>query len=349
MMINQFRNRVAQRCIGNTSRGRQTHGPIHPAVDEPGRKALGAGLVAVAIGLLGACGSPSSASGELPKTIVFSVPSLQIAAMKQMATGVEALVKPDSWKVVTQDGSMDGQQQAKQLSTVVASGTAGALWIVALTPSSLKQVVRDAQAKGIPVVTTGTPSDYGFAGLQPGITFDSIDYQQNGEAVGRELGKCINEKLGGNAEVVWGRPPVGSAGQEDMQKAQKSALQATAPHAKIVSEVDSSTLQKAQTDIANALQGHPNANAVMGSVDEFTLGATSAFASAGKELPCLVGAGGNQQIVAEVQQGKVYAVVALQFSDDLAQEFQALGAMRSDPKQTGKQLHIPQKIITADK
>jgi ABC-type sugar transport system substrate-binding protein len=209
--------------------------------------------------------------------------------------------------------------------------------------------VRDAQAKGIPVVTTATPADYGFDGPQPGITFDAIDYKAYGEAVGQELGTCINEKLGGKAEVVWGLPAVGAGGKEEMEKAQKAALQATAPKAKIVAEIASSTRQAAQTDVGNALQGPPHANAVLASVDEVGLGAISAFASAGKKLPCLTDAGGNPQIVAAAKQGKIYATVALQFQPDVAQCFNALVAMRSDKKQTGKQLHVPQQVIKADK
>jgi hypothetical protein len=52
------------------------------------------------------------------------------------------------------DPNADAQEQARQLSAVVSSGSAGALFIVAISPSSFRQVVRDAQAKGIPVVTT---------------------------------------------------------------------------------------------------------------------------------------------------------------------------------------------------
>jgi len=299
---------------------------------------------------LAACGTsaPASSGGKHPKTIVFSVPSLQVAAMKQMATGVEAHVKPDGWKVIPQDGNMDGQEQAKQLSTVVSSGTAGALWIIAISPSSLKQVLRDAQAKGIPVVTNGAPKDYGFDGLQAGITFSTIDYSKYGENVGKTLGACINDKLGGNAQVVWGKPVVGASGKEEMEKAEKAALLAEAPNAKIVSEVDSSTIQAAQTDVGNALQGHPGANAVMASVDEVALGAVSAFASAGKDLPCAVSAGGGPEAQAAVKSGKMSGTVALQFQDDVDQSFDALVAMRSDTKKTGKQLYVPQQVVAAD-
>jgi ABC-type sugar transport system substrate-binding protein len=323
---------------------------INPFRPRVGRTSLVPVVAAVGL-LLAACGSTSGADSdrEPPKTIVFSVPSLQVAAMKQMATGVEELVNPQGWKVVTQDANMDGQEQAKQLSTVVSSGTAGALWIIAISPSSLTQVLRDAQDKGIPVVTNGAPADYGFDGLQPGITFSTIDYTEYGKNVGTALGTCITDKLGGDAEVIWGKPVVGASGKEEMEKAQEEALLAAAPNATIVSEVDSSTIQAAQTDVGNALQGHPDANAVMASVDEVALGAVTAFASAGKDLPCAVSAGGGPQAQTAVQEGKMYATVALQFQDDVTQSFDAIVAMRSDPEQTGEQLYVPQQVITTDK
>lgn len=353
MMINPFRDEVAPHRIGTERTGeRPPHGPIARPSRGPGRRPAGAGLVAVvgAVGLLlTACGSPSSPSSEPPKTIVFSSPSLSIAAMKQNASGMETHAAATGWKVVAQDPNLDAQEQARQLSTVVASGTAGALWIIPISPSAVTQVLRDAQAKGIPVVTSGAPSDYGFDGPQPGITFDTIDYALYGTNVGRELGTCIREKLGGNATVVWGLPALGAAGKEEMEKAEEAALRAAAPNAKIVSKVPSSTIQAAQTDVGNALQGHPDANAVMASVDEVALGAISAFDSAGKGLPCLVSAGGNEQAIAAVKAGTIYAEIALQFQDDLIQVFDALVALRSDPKQTPEQAYVPQKVIKADK
>lgn len=316
----------------------------------PGAAHVSLVAVVTALGLLlTACGSSGTDSGDdPPKTIVFSVPSLEVAAMKEMAEGVEGLGDPEGWKVVTQDGKMDGQEQARQLSTVVSSGTAGALWIIAISPSSLTQVLRDAQDKGIPVVTNGAPADYGFDGLQPGITFSTIDYTEYGENVGNALGACINEELGGNAKVVWGKPVVGASGKEEMEKAEEAALLAAAPNAEIVSEVDSGTLQAAQTDVGSALQGNPDANAVMASVDEVALGAVSAFASAGKDLPCAVSAGGGPQAQEAVQKGELYATVALQFQEDAAQCFDALVAMRTDPEMTGEQLYVPQQVITTE-
>ncbi len=36
--------------------------------------------------------------------------------------------------------------------------------------------IKEAQAKGVPILVNGKPSEYGYTGAQPGVTFDYIDY-----------------------------------------------------------------------------------------------------------------------------------------------------------------------------
>lgn len=102
-----------------------------------------------------------------------------------------------------------------------------------------------------------------------------------------------------------------------------------------------------QTDTGAVLQGNPDITAVMGQNDEGALGALGAFAAAGKELPCVTEAGGNDEVLAAVKSGKIYAVVALQFAQDMVQSFDTLTAMIADPTKTGVQLTVPQKVIKA--
>jgi ABC-type sugar transport system substrate-binding protein len=288
-----------------------------------------------------------SSSGALPKTLVFSPLALAIPAMKQLSTGVQAYGGAKGWKIQVQDPNYSATTQATQLNDVVSSGVAGALWIIAVQPSALSQTLRMAQAKGIPALTNGVPSNYGYSSLQPGIIFDVIDYTAFGTALGHELGACINQKLGGNAEVLYAASPVGTAGKAQIDSSAVAALHATAPKAKIVSTLLESDQTTAQTDIGNALQGHPGINAVMSTTDEATQGALGAFASAGKSLPCLTDQGGDAQVLAQVKSGQVYASVHLNFQGDMIQSFDALAAMQSDPKAVGAQLHVPQQVITS--
>ena len=131
-------------------------------------------------------------------------------------------------------------------------------------------------------------------------------------------------------------------------KAAQDALEATAPDAKIVAEEILSDRQTAQTDVGNALQGHPDLNAVFGGNDEGSLGALGAFAAAGKELPCLTENGGNDEVLQAVKDGKIYASAALQFADDMTQSFDELANLMQDPTKDGQQIQVPMKVIKAE-
>jgi len=292
-------------------------------------------------------GAGASSSGTLPHTLVFSPLSLQPPALKGLSVGVQAYGKSKGWSVQVQDPNYNASTQQTELNAVINSGVAGALWVIAVDQSSMDTVLRGAQGKGIPVLVNGVPSDYGYSGLQPGITFDVIDYKAAGTALGQQLGACINKKLGGTAEVLFSQAPAGTAGKAEMDSSAEAALKATAPKATIVSTLVESARDTAQTDVGNALQGHPGINAVMAMNDEGGLGALGAFEAAGKSLPCLTDFGGNPEVLTDTKSGKIYATVALQFAADMLQSFNTLEAMQSDPKQVGKQLYVPQKIYTA--
>ena len=292
-------------------------------------------------------GAAASSSGALPHTLVFSPLSLQPPALKGLSVGVQAYGKSKGWSVQVQDPNYNASTQQTELNDVINSGVAGALWVIAVDQSSMDAVLRGAQGKGIPVLVNGVPSDYGYSGLQPGITFDVIDYKAAGTALGQQLGACINKKLGGTAEVLFSQAPAGTAGKAEMDSSAVAALKATAPKATIVSTLVESARDTAQTDVGNALQGHPGINAVMAMNDEGGLGSLGAFEAAGKPLPCLTDFGGNTEVLADTKSGKIYATVALQFAADMLQSFNTLEAMQSDPKQVGKQLYVPQKIYTA--
>lgn len=305
------------------------------------------------LALLAACGSggaqPADAAsgGEVNKTIAFSPLALQIPAMKGLSEGVQGYGKGKGYSVLVQDPDMNAQKQVTDLKAVIESGRVGGAWVIAVQPSSLADLVKTAQEKKVPLLLNGTPEDYGLSGLQAGLTFDRIDYEAQGKAMGEALGECVNDKLGGNGEVVMLTWPAGTAGKEETEKAALDALEATAPNVKVVTTIVASDRAAAQTDVANALQGQPGANAVLSSNDEGVLGALGAFDAAGRELSCAVETGGNDEVLGLVKDGRIHASVALQFEADMVQSFDTLTEMMADPSKTGQQLTVPQKVITA--
>jgi ABC-type sugar transport system substrate-binding protein len=323
-----------------------------------------AAVAAVAVGSLlslAACGSdPKPASGAVDsstdsgdsgsagKTIVFSPLGLQIPAMKQLSEGVQAYGKEKGFDVTVQDPKLDPQKQVTDLQASIESGSVAGAWTIAVAPPAMTALVQAALDKGVPMILNGTPKDYGLDGLEPGVSFSTIDYQAQGEAAGTELGNCINERYDGKAEVLFAESAPGTAGKEELESATKKALAATAPDAEIVTTITVSDRTKAQTDVSAALQGNPDVTAVFGQNDEGALGTIGAFKAAGKDIPCITETGGNDETLAAVKSGDLYAVVALQFAADMAQSFDALTAMIDDPEAEGVQLTVPQEVVKAE-
>jgi ABC-type sugar transport system substrate-binding protein len=322
-----------------------------------GRAALA--VVAVSsLALLAACGddpqpaaagdSGSDSGSSENKTIVFSPLGLQIPAMKQLSEGVQHYGEEKGYEVIVQDPKLDPQKQVTDLQSVIDTGKAAGAWSIAIAPPSMTALVQSALDKGVPLILNGTPEDYGLDGLQPGVSFSTIDYQAQGEAAGTELGNCINERYDGKAEVLFAESAPGTAGKEELETAVKESLAATAPDAEIVTTITVSDRTAAQTDIGSALQGNPDITAVFGQNDEGALGAIGAFKAAGKDIPCITEAGGNDEALAAAKAGDIYAVVALQFAADMAQSFDALVTMIDDPEAEGVQLTVPQEVVKAD-
>ncbi|GIF25373.1 ABC-type sugar transport system substrate-binding protein [Actinoplanes tereljensis] len=318
-------------------------------------RALAVALATTPLLLAAACShasdtpTGSTASGStkaLPKTLVFSPLSLAPPALKGLSEGVKGLASSQGWEVIVQDPNFDATKQVQQLNEVISSGRAGAAWILAVAPKSLGDLIKTAQAKGVPLLVNGKPDEYGFSGPQPGITFDYIDYTAGGKALGEQLGKCITEKNGGTGKVLYVASQEGTAGKQEFDTAAAEAFKAAAPNATLAQTIVSVDRAKAQTDIGNALQGNPDLVGVFSANDEGALGALGAFNAAGKKLTCVTDFGGNDEVLKNVTSGKIYASVALQFNDDTAQSFNTLVKMQADPKANGEVLIVPQKTFT---
>jgi ribose transport system substrate-binding protein len=300
-------------------------------------------------GAPGAASTGTSAAGAgstLPKTLVFSPLSLAPPALKGLSEGVKQYAKGKSWDVIVQDPNFDATKQTQQLEEVLGSGRAGAAWVIANSPSSMGPVIKTAQSRKVPILVNGRPDEYGFSGPQAGVTFDYIDYAAGGKALGEQLGKCITQKAGGKGKVLFSASAAGQAGKKEFDAAALQALAAAAPGATVAQTIEVSDRAKGQTDIGNVLQGNPDLVGVMSSTDEGSLGAMGAFAAAGKTLACNADFGGNDEVLKDVKEGKIYASVALQFGADMAQSFDTLVKMQADPAAVGLVLTVPQKVIT---
>jgi len=284
---------------------------------------------------------------DLPQTIVFSPLSLEIPAMQGLADGVTGYGEAHEWEVIVQDPKFDPSTQVQQAKEVLESGRAGAMWIIAVAPESMTEVLATGQELGVPILINGVPADYGFDGPQVGVSFGTIDYVEAGSALGEQTGMCINDKLGGEGTVIYGESAAGTAGKEEIDTAFMEALAATAPGAEVVQSWEAVERAQSQTDVGTILQGNPDVNVVASSNDEGILGAIGAFKAAGTDLPCAVDFGGNDEVLGLVEDGTMYATAALQFEEDMIQSFDTLAEMQLDPTMVGPELTVPLKVTTS--
>lgn len=320
--------------------------------------ALATGL-AIAIALtLAACSgattnpSPASSGGTKSTTkalkIGFSPFTLQVPALKGVADGLTAIAKAQGDTVLTADPKGDPSTQLQQLNQWIQLGQVDAIWVIPSAPKAVASALTAAQAKGIVVVASGVPSDYGFSGLQAGMTFTNVDNNDYGTQLGSLTAKCITDNLGGTGNVIFLQSPSGASSGAAINTAFKKALAAGAPQSKVVNEQVAKDRLGSQQEVASALQGNPSANVLVGTDDESTLGGLAAFTSASKDAAktCIIGAGGNAEAQADVKSGKVYADIAFDFQADIAQNIKTLHAMAASPKTVGQQIKTPITVVT---
>ncbi|MCA9967026.1 MAG: sugar ABC transporter substrate-binding protein [Anaerolineales bacterium] len=275
------------------------------------------------------------------KTLTFSPLALSIPALKGLSEGVKAVGGEMGYDVIVVDPDFDPTKQAQQLNELITTGRTSAAWVISVNPGAMKDVVDQAQAKEVVLVLNGVPEDYGYNGMQAGVTFARINYEKFGGTVGELLGQCVNEKLGGSAKVIFLQSAEGTAGKQEIEESMQGKLAELAPGAEIVATAIISERAEGQNTVSQILQANPDANAVMTTNDEGGLGALGAFKAAGTELPCLVDAGGNDEVLAAVESGEMYGAAALDFQGDMMQTFEAVATMLADPSAPGAQLEVP--------
>lgn len=313
------------------------------------------GVVAALLATTAACGGSSSetaaadtAKGKGAVTIGYSPPNQSAELLIGLGHGLQGYAKTKGAEVAIADPNNNPTTQVQQLMRWIELGKVQAIWSIPLNAASLAPVIAKARAKGVAVLATGEPSDYGLTDVGPGLSFSHIDYEAYGRSVGSALGECANERLDGKAQAILLPSPPGAVGNDDFKAGVTAGLAETSPGSKITATVDSQNDRlKSQQGALSAIQANPDINASAGQNDEGTLGALGALTQAGKSSSetCAVGAGGNKEALAAVKSGKLYADAALQFEADLAQNVDKMLAMVKNPKEVGTKLSTPIKVV----
>lgn len=310
--------------------------------------------LAVAIALSACSGSTGGTPGAAPTSgtkalrIGFSPFTLQVPALKGLADGLTAVAKGQGDSVITADPKGDPSTQLQQIQQWVQLGQVDAIWVIPSAAKTVGPALLAAQAKGIVVIASGIPTDYGFTGAEAGMTFTNVDNAAYGKQLGDLTVKCITEKLAGKGQIIFLQSPSGAQSSADINSAFLAAVAAGSPDSKFVSKLVAKDRLGSQQAILSAIQGNPGANTVVGTDDESTLGGLDAFGQASKnaDATCVVGAGGNDEAQKDVKSGKIYADLAFNFQADLVQNLKELHALAAAPKKPGKQLTTPIQVIT---
>jgi ABC-type sugar transport system substrate-binding protein len=286
------------------------------------------------------------ASAEDQKTVGFSPIAWAIPAMVGIQGGFNGIAASMGLKTANApDPNFDSATAKKNIESWITNKTVDGFWsITPGVPSTLKSTLELAQEKGVAAVVNGVPADYGFSGLQKGISFAVIDYAKQGTQLGIQMGKCMVAKKLSTSSIIMGVNPAGTIGKKEMEAAFKLAFQRTAPKAKIVRSVSLTGDQaKQQSTIRTAIQAAPKAVGIVTWTDEGALGSIAAYKTAGKKPAslCLVGAGGGDQAKAAVKAKNLYADVALDFGADIAQNIIELKRLMAGTGVMGKQLVTP--------
>jgi len=297
-------------------------------------------------GSASAGGSGKSSSKKI--TIGFSPYNQSAPALVGLAKGVKAYAQSKGASTLIADPNNDPTKQAQQIRSWIELGQVKAVWVLALNPTAIKALIPLAQSKGVGLLATGTPADYGKSAPGAGLSYSIIDYAAYGKAIGGALAECANQRLGGKAKALYLANSAGSTGKAQEDAAIQQALTAGSPHSSIVSTVDNKNDRLvSQKATLTAIQANSSLNSIIGVSDESTMGPVTAFTQTDKNLSksCLVGAGGSDEALAAVKSGKLYADVAIQFGADMKQSVDELVRFGADPKATGQQLLTPFKTV----
>ncbi|MDZ7906557.1 MAG: substrate-binding domain-containing protein [Cypionkella sp.] len=255
---------------------------------------------------------------------------------------------PASWKAWQQkngvayqvlDPKFDPVMQSQQLQTLIETRRINGAWAIVIAEPPMVPAIEAAIRNEVALVVSGRPAFYGFDGPQPGIAFSAIDYSELGGALGGKLAECLNERAvggkvfefietGANAELIR------EFGIQTLTSNSKAEIE-------IVNQTDVRDPVQAQQQVLAALQANPDIAGVYALNDEQTLGAVTAFESAGIDVPCIVTSGGGDEVKRFHEEGKVYSYVGFDFAGDAIQNFQTLLKMMDNPTEPGPILNIP--------
>ncbi len=247
-----------------------------------------------------------------PLRIGYSVATLENAFFVGMTEGVKAQAKARGAELLQANANGDAATQVNQVMDLITQGV-DVLILNPINADGIVPVVKKANEAGIPVITLDRGSNGGEVACF--LETDNV-------AMGREAAKYIAEELtkrygSPKGKVVDLQGLRGTTAAESREKGFMDEISKYPDIKVVVSQAADFNQEKALNIMQNALQAHPDIDAVFGANDDNAMGAVKAIEQAGLSTDpssdkyiYVIGIDGTAQAIDAIRAGKLAATIS---------------------------------------
>jgi len=303
-------------------------------------------IVALALSLTGcSLGKTATTSGDTAKeekTVAILTPYLASVTTNEMVENLKTQVAKRNYKANVVDTKSDFAQLASRMEDLISSKV-DAIVLVSTDPNQLKDQIKKAQEKGIPVF--GCDSGY-IEGMVLNATSDN---QAMSQMVTDYLFKAMNNK--GNLVVLTHRPHPGVLKRTQeldtlLQKSTEIKI-VTEQQVQVPGPIESARQQMENLLLAN--KAEDSLTAVWAGWDEPAIGASQAIEAAGRKNIVVVGIDGTSQAIDMIKKGSPLIATVKQNFPGMAEIVVKQMELVFQGKQVeGTELYAPAKLITKE-
>jgi len=249
---------------------------------------------------------------QKPLRIGYSVATLQNAFFVGMTAGVVKQAKAEGAELLQANANGDAATQVNQILDLITQGV-DVLILNPINADGIVPVVEKANKAGIPVITLDRGSNGGE--VASFLETDNV-------AMGREAAKYIVDELTKRygepkGKVVDLQGLRGTTAAESREKGFMGEISKYPNIKVVVSQAADFNQEKALNIMSNALQAHPDIDAVFGANDDNAMGAVKAIEQAGlstdpksKKYIYVIGIDGTAQAIDAIRKGTLAATIS---------------------------------------
>lgn len=245
-------------------------------------------------------GESEGGASDKKLRVGFVVQDLSINYFLSVVKGVEDFQENYNMEVQVVDGHSDATAQVSAIENLVTQGV-DCIVICPVDPVAPEAAVKEAQAKGIPVITWSEKIE----GCDAWVAIDNYNY-------GYETGKIAGQWILDNLEKQEDAKVMYVYVQENEQliqrgKGMEDGLASLAPNAETIAVQSGNTTESGMKAVETVLVKEPDMNVIVCSNDSVALGAYEAMAAAGKQDAkiCITGLDADQKNLEYIAEGTI--------------------------------------------